>query len=1160
MDEVVVAGEDTALLDFCFRPKRCGRTKENAMEKRYDNVRVEDLPLLMGRNSERHSGMVGPLVSGMYKRKAERMLPVNTDESTGEKPGGSVDWYDRMWKMKITDNQHREKDPPTPFDEYLVPRFSSIKRGTRLTPERLEKMQIGELLWPREREMLVEILYRREAALAWSFDDVGKIEEEVTPPVKIRTVPHEAWQAASFPIPKKLNSEVVRMLRERLKNGVLEPCSGPYRNPWFLVKKKEVGTYRLVNAVMKMNAVTVRDAYIPPSAEEFAAGFAGMKVGSVMDFYSGYDQVTLHPESRDMTGFQTPLGLLRMTTLPQGATNSVGQFCRIGRKILEKQIPDQADVFVDDVAVKGPTTDYGGAQIMEGVRQFVFEHLMNLHDTLVSIELAGACVNANKSQFGVSGIKIVGYVCDSDGMHPEAAKIAKIVDWPPCTSLYEARAFIGVCVYYRAWIKDFAAIASPIYDLFKKNKQFEWGPAQQEAMDRLKIALTTAPALKSVEYGEDTGEIVVSTDASKDGWGGTLSQRDKNGKLHPCRYESGKWSSTEQLYDAGKRECRAVLKMLKKCRFYLYGVRFTLEVDAKTLVAQLNRTATDLPGALVTGWLAWIQLFDFDVKHVPGKKHTAADGLSRRPSAAGEGLEDQDIDDFVDAQLACIEVCSGRMVRGDHMNEIRILKESYSARSEQIAQYLTTLKRPEDIPRSVFHKWKKHALQFVVQNDHLFRQKSKNVPLRRVVDDERTQREIIRAMHDGTGHKGRETTYHRIAQRYWWQGMWQQVKIQVRGCDACQRRRSNREEEEMHPTWTSSNWEKVYLDVCKLPNKKGGKKCAVFARTDLSGWIEGRPLRRAKAANVAQFLYEDVICRHGCFRKLICDGGPENKEAVQILAERYGIKRIVISPYHPEANGLVESGHKPVVDALSKFADGGEDWEPHFHSVLMADCVSVRSSTGETPFRLEYGYDAVLPIELLVPTWQTLPWYSVSSRSDLLHMRARQLERRDEDLEEAAYHLQRIRMGNKELFDETRVLVREPPEIGDLVLLHDTKLKTSHSAKLRYRWLGPYRVRDKNAILGTYWLEELDGTPFRSTFNGSRLKKFFLRPGSETIRVERGEEEREGETESEKTEENVTPSQLEGGSYDSSANERQWIPPDKDFAVVVPSLTAHFDN
>ena len=53
-----------------------------------------------------------------------------------------------------------------------------------------------------------------------------------------------------------------------------------------------------------------------------------------------------------------------------------------------------------------------------------------------------------------------------------------------------------------------------------------------------------------------------------------------------------------------------------------------LEMDVNVLVAQLNWSATDLPGSLVMRWIAYIRLFDFEVQHVPGKKHTAVDGLS----------------------------------------------------------------------------------------------------------------------------------------------------------------------------------------------------------------------------------------------------------------------------------------------------------------------------------------------------------------------------------------------------------------------------------------------------------------------------------------------------------------------------------------------------
>ncbi len=78
-------------------------------------------------------------------------------------------------------------------------------------------------------------------------------------------------------------------------------------------------------------------------------------------------------------------------------------------------------------------------------------------------------------------------------------------------------------------------------------------------------------------------------------------QEEKEGKCHHIiRFESGLWTDVEKDYDAEKQECCGVLKMLKKCQKYLYKVHFVLEVNANTLVAQLNQTASDLPEALIT--------------------------------------------------------------------------------------------------------------------------------------------------------------------------------------------------------------------------------------------------------------------------------------------------------------------------------------------------------------------------------------------------------------------------------------------------------------------------------------------------------------------------------------------------------------------------------
>jgi hypothetical protein len=324
-----------------------------------------------------------------------------------------------------------------------------------------------------------------------------------------------------------------------------------------------------------------------------------------------------------------------------------------------------------------------------------------LDGVLADLEWAGCTIAGGKSQFCFAGMRIVGFVCDINGRHPDTAKVIKILEWERCDDVSEARAFIGICVYYRIFVPEFAIVAAPIYKLFKRNVSFDWGKEQRFAMEELKKALTEAPALVTISYAEDAGLIILAVDSSGRGWGACLMQ-EVDGKRHPARYESGLWTEQEVRYDATKRECRGVLKALKKVRSYLYGVHFLLEVDVAVLAAQLNRSGTDLFSALITRWLAWVRLFDFDVRHVSDTKHSGLDGLLRRPRIESDNIDEQyeeDIDDFIDVELNAIRTVSVFPIFADDSD---LLEGDYSEESWQTARFLTRFTRPPNLTAKEF--------------------------------------------------------------------------------------------------------------------------------------------------------------------------------------------------------------------------------------------------------------------------------------------------------------------------------------------------------------------------------------------------------------------------------------------------------------------------
>jgi integrase-like protein len=211
---------------------------------------------------------------------------------------------------------------------------------------------------------------------------------------------------------------------------------------------------------------------------------------------------------------------------------------------------------------------------------------------------------------------------------------------------------------------------------------------------------------------------------------------------------------------------------------------------------------------------------------------------------------------------------------------VSVLEDGYSEDSQRIAEYLTTLRKPEDMSRAEFRAFKKRALRYAVRDRQLFLRGSKNIPMRLVVDSDDRKTEIVRELHDESGHKGRESTYRKVADRYYWEDCFQYVKKFVASCKRCQFRDPGRQEEALHPTWSSAMFHKIGLDVVHMPSSNG-KNFLVTARDDLSWWVESRALAKATSEAVATFLWEDVVCRHGCFSRMIVDGGPENKKHVE---------------------------------------------------------------------------------------------------------------------------------------------------------------------------------------------------------------------------------------------------------------------------------------
>ena len=525
----------------------------------------------------------------------------------------------------------------------------------KVTGERMNAIDIDSNpdLLPEEKKLLKHIIVLNERGVAFSENERGTFRSDYFSDYKMPVIDHQPWQDKNIPLPQGYKDEIIKLLKEKADAGVYEEAQSSYRSRWFCVKKKN-GGLRIVHDLQKLNGVSIKDSGVPPILEEFVEAYAGRSIYTVLDMYWGFHARILDKDSRDMTAFQSPLGVLRLVSLPMGYTNSPAEFQACMMFILQDEVPDKAGVFIDDIPIKGPPTKYIGPDGKEeripqnpGIRKYVWEHLNDVHRILHRIGEAGGTVSGEKMQLCQPEVEIVGHRCSSKGREPIDTRTKKVKSWPRPVNLKEVRGFLGLCGTVRIWIKDYSLIAKPLVDLTRKDVEFHWGPAQEEAFLHLKQLVTSAPALKPIDYTSDR-PVYLSVDTSIYGIGFILSQEDEQGRRAPARYGSLPLKQAETRYGQSKLELYGLFRALRHYRAFIVGVKnLIVEVDASSIKGMLSNPDIQA-SAVINRWIQGVKMFDFKLNHVPAHKHRGPDALSRRPFTEEDFSGESDPEEWVD--------------------------------------------------------------------------------------------------------------------------------------------------------------------------------------------------------------------------------------------------------------------------------------------------------------------------------------------------------------------------------------------------------------------------------------------------------------------------------------------------------------------------------
>ena len=553
--------------------------------------------------------------------------------------------------------QHIPEDPlfllptlPTHLPEFMP--------GEHLTQECLDRLMLnaGNFLWPEELKLVQHILKLNELVLAWTEAEKGQFSDEYFAPIKIPVIEHIPWVHKNLPIPPGILEEVIKIFQEKLAAGVYKCSDALYHSHWFCVKKKS-SALRLIHNLQPLNAVTIHNSGIPPIPNQIIEGMAGCSCYTLLDLYIGYNHHTLDESSCDLTTIQAPIGAVRLTSLPTGWTGTVPIFHGDIVFILEPEIPDLAQPFINDTGIKGPETCYeiegGGYETIPAnpqIRCFIWEHLNDVHQIFHCFYCASATISAIKLVIAVPEVTILGHKCNYDGRIPDDSKVARIRNWPDCKHITDICAFLSITGYMHIWIKNYSTIACPLVNLTRKGTPFVWQEEHKDAMQALKTAIIHSSALISIDYSTDHA-VYLSVDSSIHGVGWILTQDCPNGCCCPARFGSISWNEHESRYSQAKLELYSLFRTLCAMRLYLINLQtLIVEVDASYIKGMLSNPNIQL-NTTINCWIAAILLFNFKLVHVHAEKHKGPDGLSRRELVPGEE-EDDNSEDWIDSALS----------------------------------------------------------------------------------------------------------------------------------------------------------------------------------------------------------------------------------------------------------------------------------------------------------------------------------------------------------------------------------------------------------------------------------------------------------------------------------------------------------------------------
>ena len=745
------------------------------------------------------------------------------------------------------------------------------------------------------------------------------------------------------------HDEVRKQITDLLDKGWIQPSSSPFGAPILFVQKKD-GSLRMCVDYRALNKQTIKNRYALPRIDDLVDQLSGARYFTSLDLAQGYHQIRVTAEDVPKTAFRTPLGHFEYLVLPFGLTNAPATFQSLMNDVFREHLGHSVLVYLDDILVFSKTAS---------------EHVKHVEEVLSLLRKHSLYAKKRKCQFMTNELLYLGHIIGEHGIKPDPAKISSLTDWKTPMNVHDVRSFLGFANYFRKFVQGYSALVTPLTNLTKKDKPFEWTAKCQEAFDGVISNLTNAPVLALADP-EKPYEVIC--DAS--GWalGAVLIQQER-----PVAFESRKMTGAELNYTVSEQELLAVVHALKTWRCYLEGCRgLTIVTDHKPNAYLDTR---EMLSRRQTRWAEFLARFDYKLVYRP-ERTNVADPLSRlrvcaitrslaratkEPIASEltgslpEGSESPRVGFDGDA-IATTNLGLSPLGHDKLDDLLDMIKVEYSydplcqgGQERQMDKSPSTLTRD-----SQSGLWYIDGKIYVPNRNQL-------------------RERIISECHDTlySGHFGVAKTKASVARTFVWHGLDRDVKAYVLTCDTCQRSKSShlRPAGKLMPLpIPPRRWSSISMDfIMELPLTARDHSAILVFVDRLTKMVHLVPTHtEVSAEQTAQLYVDNVFRHHGCQENIVSDRDPRfTGRFWRAVCGQLGTRLNLSTAFHPETDGQTERVNRVLEEFLRAFVTPSQDnWDLLLPMAEFAINNSVHTSTKYTPFFLNSGQHPLNPLTM----------------------------------------------------------------------------------------------------------------------------------------------------------------------------------------------------